>query len=109
MGHQFHHGRRYLPADPAVSAGAARFVRRLSGKGGGGARSYRRDGKLSAPAEAPRKRSPSCARIGKLKRAPPKQSELRSDTGRKTVPPQPRDGRSEERRVGKECRSRWWP
>src|ERR1039458_8379502 len=27
----------------------------------------------------PRKRSPSCARIGKLKQAPPKQSELRSD------------------------------
>src|ERR1039458_10513989 len=30
-------------------------------------------------AEAQRKGSPSCARIGKLKRAPPKQSELRSD------------------------------
>ena len=30
-------------------------------------------------ADARRKKSPICARIGKLKRAPPKQSELRSD------------------------------
>jgi hypothetical protein len=32
-----------------------------------------------ARAEARRKQSPSCARIGRLKAAPPKQSELRSD------------------------------
>src|SRR5947208_13219319 len=31
-------------------------------------------------------------------------------TARRTRPPDPRVGeRSEERRVGKECRSRWWP
>src|SRR5690349_4899194 len=27
---------------------------------------------------------------------------------RELLPPGPRGGRSEERRVGKECRSRWW-
>src|SRR5438132_12420507 len=36
-----------------------------------------------------------------------------SDLGLELVPPRPRDiatcaNRSEERRVGKECRSRWW-